>query len=440
MKNVDSSATPDLAALIRSGGPARRSRRLLLLAGAAVLLLALLALWLGQRSADRNRPAPFVTESLRRGDINLTITATGNLAPTNSITVGSELSGTVLEVYVDANDHVAKGQPLAKLDTTKLLQTAASSRATVASARAKVAEAEATVREDRATLARQEELNRLSGGKSPSRSELETSRATVDRAVASLASAQADLTQAQAQLEVAETDVGKAVIKSPIDGIVLTRSIEPGQTVAASFTAPELFVIAEKLERMKLDVTVAEADIARVARGQVARFTVDAWPDRTYSAGVVKVAYGSTTSNNVVTYQTELSVANDDLTLRPGMTATADIRVAERSQVYLVSNSALRFDPATALPAPGGAAAPKKSFLQSVIPMPPRMSKRPDGGAAAETPAATPGTARLWVLRDGQPEPIEVKTGLNDGRHTEVSSDALTADLPVIVRANLPSS
>ena len=439
MKTVPSSSTPDLAALIRSGGPARRSRRLLWLAGAGVLVLLLLGLWLGQRQADRNRPSPFVTEALHRGDLSLTITATGNLAPTNSITVGSELSGTVLEVYVDANDHVTKGQPLAKLDTTKLLQTAASARATVVSSQAKVAEAEATVREDQATLTRQEELNRLSGGKSPSRSDLETSRATLDRAKATLASTQADLSQAQAQLDVAETDVSKAVIKSPIDGIVLTRSIEPGQTVAASFTAPELFVIAEKLERMKLDVTVAEADIARVARGQIARFTVDAWPDRVYTAGVIRVSYGSTTSNNVVTYATELTVTNDDLTLRPGMTAIADIRVAESKNVFLVSNTALRFDPASALPAPGTAGAPKKSFLQSLMPMPPRMAKRPEG-TAGDKPAATPGTARIWVLRDGMPQPIEVKTGLSDGRHTEISADELTADLPVIVRASLPSS
>jgi len=429
---------PDLATLLRSGGPAHRSKKKLFAVGLVVILLVAVGLWLRQRNAERNRPAPFVTDTIKRGDLDLTISATGNLQPTNEVTVGSELSGTTLEVYVDTNDHVTKGQPLAKLDTSKLAEQTESSRATVRSAQAKIEQAEATVKEADASLRRQQELNRLSGGKAPSRSDLDAAVATANRAKADLIAAQAALGEAQSQVKINESDLSKAIIKSPIDGVVLTRSIEPGQTVAASFTAPELFVIAENLAHMKLKVTIAEADIARVTKGQAAHFTVDAWPDRSYAANVVKVSYGSAVTNNVVTYETELEVANDDLSLRPGMTATADIRVAESKQVFLVPNTALRFTP-SALPADGSggtSGTQKKSFVQGLMPMPPRQAKRP-AASTEEKPSAKPGTARLWILRDGAPVPLEVKTGLTDGRRTEVSGEGLSEGLPVIIRANM---
>lgn len=433
MKTNPSPVSPDLATLLRSANPARRSKLMLVTIGALVVLGLAFWLWARNRGGDAGAQPTFATEKVQRGDLTLTITATGNLEPTNKVTVGSELSGTVLEVYVDTNDTVKKGQPLAKLDTSKLAQQTESSRATVRSAQAKVAEAEATVKESEATLARQQELSRLSGGKVPSRSDLEAASASADRSRATLASSQAALAQAQAQVLVNESDMAKAIIKSPIDGLVLTRSVEPGQTVAASFTAPELFVIAESLEHMKLKVSIAEADIGRVAAGQSAQFTVDAWPDRTYAAKVVKVSYGSSVTNNVVSYETELEVANDDRTLRPGMTATADIRVAERRGVLVVPAAALRFEPQAALLA--GPIMQKKSFVQSILPMPPRMAKRP---ASSEDGSVIPGKqgSRLWVLRDGVPQPVEVKAGLADGRRTEVSGEGLSEGLDVIVRAN----
>ena len=417
---------------------ASRSRKRLVACAAAAVIIALVvfAVVLPRLRASAVPPSPFVTESLKRGDISLTITATGNLEPTNEVTVGSELSGTTLEVYVDTNDRVTKGQPLAKLDTTKLSQQTAASRAAVVSAKAKVAQAEATLKESEADLARQQELHRLSGGKVPSAAELATSVATADRAKADLLSAQAAVGEAEAQVLINESDLSKAVIKSPIDGIVLTRDLEPGQTVAASFTAPELFVIAEKLEHMKLKVAVAEADIGRVATDQHASFTVDAWPSRAYSASVLKVSYGSAVTDNVVTYETELQVANTDLSLRPGMTATADIRVAESKNVFLVPSAALRFDPAASASQPASAA--KKSFVQSLTPMPPRQNSKP---GKTEAPAkSAPGSARIWVLRDGRPEAIPVTIGIADERYTEVSGEGLTEGLPVITRATTPSS
>ncbi|MCX6954088.1 MAG: efflux RND transporter periplasmic adaptor subunit [Verrucomicrobia bacterium] len=420
----------DLATLLKQGGPGKFTKsRIIVLA--AVLLAGLGGcLWWRAQANAASQPAPYITEALRRGDLSLTITATGNLQPTNQITVGSELSGLVTVVNVDINDRVTKGQPLAQLDTTKLNDQIASSRASLSSAQASVAQASAALKEKETILARQEELRRVSGGKVPSQAELDTAVANTGSARASLRSAQAAVAVAEAGLRINENDLTKAVIKSPVDGIVLTRSIDSGQTVAASFSAPELFVIAEKLERMKLKVTVAEADIGRVTAGLGSTFTVDAWPDRTYQATVQRVSYGSATTNNVVTYETDLTVSNDDLSLRPGMTATADIRVAERKGVFLVPTAALRFNPENTA---ATSAAAKKSFLQSIIPMPPRRA--PENPPAAIEKLA-PGTARLWLLRGARPEALLVKTGLTDGRFTEVSGDGLAENLPVVIRAN----
>lgn len=422
-------SSPSLAEILNAAAPHRRKSTRWLLVGGA--LLAALA-WFGWSYKARAQPPPnpFVTEPLSRGDLHLTITATGKLEPTTEVTVGSELSGILLEVYVDTNDHVTKGQPLAKLDTTKLSQQTESSRASLRSAEAGVAQAQATVKEAEAALARAQELRQLSGGKLPSQADVDAATASADRARANLLTAEATVAQAQAAVRVNENDLNKAIIRSPIDGIVLTRAIEPGQTVAASFTAPELFVIAEKLEHMKLKVTVAEADIGRLARGQTATFTVDAWPDRTYTASVLKVAYGSSVTDNVVTYETELEVVNDDLSLRPGMTATADIRVAESRNVFTVPVAALRFDPGAASAAP--AAAAKRSFVQSLTPMPPRP---PSGTATRTKTASGAGHARVWVQKgDAPPEAVPVRLGLTDGRRTEILGDNLAEGLPIVVR------
>jgi HlyD family secretion protein len=423
----------DLAAAIKAGGPGQHSKWVVI----AVLVVVALSVggWFRWRKVEaaKNQAPPYTTEALQRGDITLTITATGTLVPTNEVTVGSELSGTTLEVYVDINDRVTKGQPLAKLDTGKLTQQTAGSRAAVKAAQAAVTLAAATVKESEATLARQQELQRLSGGKVPSKLDLDSALAAAERARANQLSAEAAVGQAQAQVLINESDLAKAIVKSPIDGIVLTRSIEPGQTVAASFTAPQLFVIAEKLERMKLEVAIAEADIGRVAKGQKSTFTVDAWPDRAYTASVIVVSYGSAVTNNVVTYEADLEVSNDDLSLRPGMTATADILVAESKNVFLVPTAALRFVPATTT----GVAVPvvKKSFVQSLIPTIGRK-----GGARKDfSPKPAVADAHVWILRDGQPAAISVRLGLSDGRDTEISGEGLTEGLAIILRANAPS-
>lgn len=393
-------------------------------------------------------PVSYATESLDRGNISLTITATGNLEPTTEVTIGSVLSGNADKVYVDINDRVKKGQELAKITIRRLDQDTDNSRAALNSSRAKVKQVEATLAENQAALDRLQELHKLSGGKTPSKADMVTATAAVARANADLGSAKASVEQAEAELQANESDQANAILRSPIDGIVLTRSLEPGQTVAASFTAPELFVIAENLEHMKLKVAVAEADIGRVEAGQRATFTVDAWPDRSYEAKVTRVSFGSAVTDNVVTYETELEVSNKDLSLRPGMTATADIHVAESTDVLIVPSSALRFDPSAAASrssagGPGGPGGEKKSFVQSLIPSPRRSGGGPRSASDGERPGGSRGNhsgrSQIWVLQDGKPVAMPVKTGLTDGRYTEVSGEGLTEGMAVITRANSTS-
>ncbi|MGE9267328.1 MAG: efflux RND transporter periplasmic adaptor subunit, partial [Verrucomicrobiales bacterium] len=302
----------DLTDIIQSAHHSRTKGRLL----TALIILALGAggyFWFQSHQTKQTAGPNFITTPVKQGDVSLTIITTGTLEPTNQVTIGTEVSGTVEEVYVDINDHVTQGQALAKLDTTKLSQTAAKSRAAVRSAMASVTQAKASLKENQADLTRLQKLHEISGGRTPSQADLDAAIATVDRAQADLETAYAAVAEAEAQLKSDESDLSKAVMHSPVDGVVLSRDVEPGQTVAAQFTAPELFIIAEDLSTMLLTVDIAEADIGRVEPGQNATFTVDAWPKRKFNAVVETVSYGSETTDNVVTYATELDVSNKDL-------------------------------------------------------------------------------------------------------------------------------
>jgi len=236
---------------------------------------------------------------------------------------------------VDYNSKVKAGQVLAVLDTAKLEAPIAQSRAALESAKAKAQQAKATVTETLAKMEQYQKVWSLSGGKVPSQTEMDAAKASLERAKADAANNAAAVSQAEAVLKSNLTDLSKSVIKSPIDGIVLARSIEPGQTVAASFTAPVLFTLAEDLAKMDLHVNVDEADIGRVLEGQSATFSVAAYPNRTFDALISQARYGSSTTSGVVTYETVLKVENPDLSLRPGMTATADITVRKLENVIL---------------------------------------------------------------------------------------------------------
>ena len=445
MKPYDSSA--DLATIVASGASRPMRKWVFLTIGTA--LVGGGVFYFMTRDKKGEKQADYETEEAKTGRISLIVTAAGNLAPTNQIIVGSELSGTAKEVMVDTNDQVKKGDTLAKLDTSKLDQQTERSRAALLAAKARVSQAEATLAETRAALARQEELLKISGGKTPSRATMETSRATVSRAQADLESAQATVTGAEAEVRSFESDLAKTVIRSPVDGIVLSRSIEVGQTVAASFTAPTLFTIAEDLKKMELLVNVSEADIGRIEAGQTATFSVDAWPARNYTAKVKKVAFGAVgtgttassgsssgsnaSASSVVTYSTELEVTNEDLSLRPGMTATVDIAIVDKPDILVVPNAALRFDPVAAA-AIGKPDDTKRTLVQSLSPGGGRRwrgTPPPKAGAADSAP-------KVWTLKNGEPSGINVTPGITDGRLTEISGGNLTAGTPLIISIKPP--
>jgi len=235
------------------------------------------------------------------------------------------------------------------------------------------------------------------------------------------------VTDARAALSTDATNLQKASIRSPIDGVVLTRSVDPGNAVAASLQAVTLFSIAEDLTKLKLQVNVDETDVGTVQVGQTSSFTVGAYPNRRYPATVTRVAYGSTTTDNVVTYTTLLAVDNTDLTLRPGMTAVATIRADDRTDSLLVPNTALRFAPAGGAQAPARAAsASSGSIVSKLMPRPPNLGQRRTGaGNAGNAGNAATGAKRVWVLRDGVPQAVAVTVGATDGRRTEVSGNGL---------------
>ncbi|MGB7904275.1 MAG: efflux RND transporter periplasmic adaptor subunit, partial [Steroidobacteraceae bacterium] len=375
------------------------------------------------------------TTPVQRGDLRVTVSATGNLKPTNEVEVGSELSGLVTEVNVDNNDRVTKGQVLARIDTARLQDTIAQSRASLQSAIASVAQAEATAQQTKASLARFEEVHALSGGKVPSAAELDTARAEYARAVAGVRTAEAGVARARAQLSSDQTQFSKALILSPVTGVVLSRQIDPGQTVAASFNAPVLFLIAEDLSAMRLEVKVDEADVGQVAAGQSATFQVDAFPGRTFPARVERVdvganaSAGSTTSGNssstVVAYTAVLTVDNKDSTLRPGMTATADIVTSEKRDVLLVPNSALRFSPDAS--AAGGE---RSGVTRVLMPGPPRGTA---GNKTREVQIGRGSAQEIYILdAKGEPEPVAVKTGDTNGTLTEVTGATLREGAAVI--------
>lgn len=417
-------STEALNALLRNALPKSGGNRLkrwgLPAAGLFVAIVAGLLLAGGSKAPT----GQFVSEEAVSGKLLVTASASGTLQPTKSVDVGSELSGTLASVLVLENDVVRKGQLLAQLDTAKLSDSVAKSQAALAAAEAGVALAQATVAESRASLSRMQRVAELSGGKVPAKSELDTAEATLARAIASEASARADVVQARATLKTDETNLGKATIRSPVDGVVLTRKVEPGQTVAAAMTTPVLFVLAEDLSKMELQVKVDEADVGNVKNGQKATFTVSAWPGRKFPAQIKRVGLGSTTTDNVVTYKTILQVNNDDLALRPGMTATASIVTAERENVLLVPNAALRFTPPGL---PGAGQMPERSFLSRMLPGPP-----PSPAKQKPVAAAGNGEAKVWVMSDSGPQAVAIKTGVSNGRQTEVLGGELKAGMAVI--------
>jgi HlyD family secretion protein len=357
-------------------------------------------------------PLSFAIQNVRRGDLQVSVTATGTLQPRDAVEIGVELSGTIRTVDVAYNDVVKAGQTLAKLDTARLDAQLLQSRAALDSAHANAEQASASRVEAESQLARLESVHQLSGGKIPSPQELTAGKAAVARARATEASARAAIEQAEATLAVQQTDLGKAEIRSPIDGVVLTAAVRPGQTVAASLQAPVLFTLARDLGRLELDLAVDEADVGQVHEGQVAHFSVDAWPGRRFEGRVTQVRYAARTSGGVVTYEAILSVDNPDLALRPGMTATAQIDVRHDADVLLVPNAALRFEP------PSRAVERRDGLLAS-------LSRRGKSHELTRPGAEQDHGPRVWVEHGGSVAPVPVEIGSSDGTWTEIAAGAL---------------
>jgi HlyD family secretion protein len=383
-----------------------------IVAMAAVVLYLLLP---GQASVS------YKTEPVVRHDLAVTITATGQLAPVNQVEVGSELSGTIAKVDVDYNDKVVAGQVLATLDTAELDATIVQQQAALNVAQARVEQAAATATEARLTYRRNRDLVVR---KLASQEDLDASQASLARAEADLKGARAQVAQASATLDAARTRLSKSVIRAPISGIVLSRNVEPGQTVAASFNTPVLFSLAEDLARMELHVDVDEADVGHLEEGQPAQFTVDAYPARTFTAKVIQVRYAPRTVEGVVTYETLLSVDNEDLSLRPGMTATAEITVANVPDALLVPNAALRFAPETSNDTRGSA-----NLLTRLMPR--HRPRQPATGQPIRQ-------STVWILEKGNPVAVSVHTGMTDGRYTAITGNELAEGARVITGTITP--
>lgn len=394
----------------------RRARRLVWLAVALGILVAGFYFYESRQTAQTT--VHYTTRPAAVSRIVTRVTATGTVQPITQVDVSSTLSGILSVVLVDENSLVKAGDVLAKLDTTKLEASRARSAAQLAIAEAKLQDATATGTAANAALDRQQSLKKA--GLSPS-VDMESATSAKQRADAAIASSAAEITSAKADLSIADNDLVKSSIVSPIDGIVLKSNVKAGQTVASSLSAPVLFTLANDLHKVQIELNIDEADIGTVALGQDAEFTVDAFPDRRFSAKVASLSFSPDTTNGVVTYKGVLSAANDDLALRPGMTTTARITVKDVEDALAIPNEAFRFAPTETK------VARNWSIISMFTPRGPSNSSKPKPAVNAD------GERPLYILKDGTPEQVMVKTGATDGKNTAVVSGELKAGDEVIL-------
>lgn len=354
-------------------------------------VLAGLLYWWGSSRAAQDPAQRYRTVAVERGSVVQSVSANGTLNPVVLVSVGTQVSGTVKKLYVDFNDQVKAGQPLLELDDALVAASERQSAANVINAQASLDLAQANETRMRALLAQEY-----------------VSRQEYDQAAQALKSARAQLAQAQAANARDRANLGYTTIRSPVDGVVIDRVVDLGQTVAASFQTPTLIKIAQDLTEMRIDTSFAEADLGNIREGLPARFTVDAFPDRQFEGVVQQIRLNPTTQQNVVTYNVRISVANPEHILLPGMTAYVTIGVQSRDDVLLVPNAALRFKPAEAVvdKASGGDKAAEK------------MPAVEAGGGKGKKRAGQGAT--IHVLAEGKLQPVNVRLGITDGRNTEV--------------------
>lgn len=363
---------------------------------------------------NKGNGVQFRTEKVTRGDLRASVTATGTVSAVTTVLVGTQVSGTIKEIFVDFNSPVKKGQLLAQIDPALPQARVAQARANLLSAEANVEKAVVALKDTRRTLARNRDLF---GRNFIARSDLDTAETNEQSAAAQLNAAKAQVEQNRAALQQEETNLQYTRILSPVDGVVISRNVDIGQTVAASFQTPTLFSIAQDLTRMQIDTNVDEADIGRVMVGQVVRFTVDAYPDTTFPGKVSEIRNAPTTVQNVVTYDVVVKVANPERKLKPGMTANVSIITAVEQGVIKVPNAALRFKWT--------------------------LDKAPDqgrGGTSAKGPESAGETSGqkkqgVWILEGQKPRRIPIAVGISDGNYTAVASGELKEGDAAIVEA-----
>ncbi|MHC1700377.1 MAG: efflux RND transporter periplasmic adaptor subunit [Humidesulfovibrio sp.] len=342
-----------------------------------------------------------------RGEIVATVTSSGNITPVVTVNVGAPVSGTIKELFVDFNSLVKKGQVIAQIDPATFRAQVEQSRGNYLAAQANAEKAKVTLADATRTMKRYESLVRDG---SVSQSDFDTAATAAASAQAALGAAQGSVAQARGSYDQARTNLDYATIRSPVDGIVISRAVDVGQTVAASFQTPTLFTIAQDLTKMQIYATVDESDIGKVREGGNATFTVDAYPEASFAGIVTQVRNAATTVQNVVTYTVVVGVDNPDLRLKPGMTANVTFESARKDDALKIPTAALRFRPKTT-DAPGSAK------------------------GAAKGPAKGTGGKRIYILKDGRPAPVSVTLGIGNDKETEVTGGELPADAEVIIEA-----
>jgi HlyD family secretion protein len=360
-----------------------------------VLIVGLSILLLIVRQCRRDSDVSYQTAPVTRGPITQLVTATGTLNPVVNVQVGSQVSGNIQKLFADFNSKVKAGDVVAQIDPVLF-------QATVTQAEGDLASAQAGLELAKVNAARTQELVKKQN----------SAQADLDQAMANLHQAEANLKIKQGALDKARADLEHCTIKSPVDGEVISRSVDVGQTVAASLQAPVIFAIANDLTKMQIDSNVAEADVGVVTVGQDVDFTVDAFPFRTFHGKVVQVRNAPITVQNVVTYDTVIGVSNADLKLKPGMTANVSIIVAHQDDALQIKNAAFRFRPADSTPTPNPSAPPKTG---------------PRGPGARERPR---NERTIYILPPGasRPKPVQIKVGISDGIVTEVQEGLREGD------------
>jgi HlyD family secretion protein len=371
-------------------------KKVIIIGSVVVIALAVVLFFVFKNGDGKQK---FVTDTITRGDIKSTVSSTGTVNAVTTVQVGTQISGTIQKLFVDFNSPVKKGQLLAQIDPSILEAQMGQARANLLSARANLEKSQVMLRDTKITL----ERNKILYGKNYiAKSDLDTSETNYLSAVAQIKVAEAQIQQAQAALDSSAINLKYTKILSPVNGTVISRNIDIGQTVAASFQTPTLFTIAQDLTKMQIDTSVDEADIGKVKSRQKAAFTVDAYPEFPFKGKVSVVRNAPITVSNVVTYNAVIVVDNTGLKLKPGMTANVSIETESKQNVLRVPNAALRFKPATSATTPDQ-----------------KRVKGPKG----------PG---VWILENNKPKNVKITTGISDGNYTEVTSGELAEGQQVI--------